>query len=217
MVLHFLEAYTDMSGYQLLFDSGKLKENIKIKPASKEFHIQGLLDKIESLWCFEAIKIASPNTAGQLFRCGEIRGCACQYPLLKALDLSTVVCPERSDLAWRVIARPIGLENTHFNIAALVLHDVVKIAKLALRDFLDVIKPMIDGNHDIYWLEEQRKTSDDPMLYMKAADWMAAHYLYDVYEGKRCVEEKFLDKLWRSVEIKSAPPRPYEIEIVHFH
>ncbi|KAI1694359.1 hypothetical protein DdX_20153 [Ditylenchus destructor] len=75
---------------------------------------------------------------------------------------------------------------------------------------------MIDGDHNNKWLNNQRKTSDNPMLYMNVADWMDPSHLYDAYEGKRCVEEQFLDKLWRSVEIESAPPRPYEIKIDQF-
>ncbi|KAI1711431.1 hypothetical protein Ddc_12942 [Ditylenchus destructor] len=175
MVLHFLEAYM---GSTRIFGYGAKKAVPKTPPASKESHIQILLDKMKSLWCAEAIKIAPPNTASQLYQCGK--------------------------------------KMTHFNIDALVLRDVVKIAKLALKDFLDVITPMIDGNHNNEWLEEQRKTSDNPMLYMKVADWMHPSHLYEAYEGKRCVEEKILDKIWRSVKIDSAPPRPYEIKIAHF-
>ncbi|KAI1691154.1 hypothetical protein DdX_22062 [Ditylenchus destructor] len=178
LVIHFMEAYSNTHSGELLRSAKKLEELIKTSPASKESHIQALLNGMKSLWCAEAIKIAPPKTAGQLYQCGE--------------------------------------KTTHFNIDALVLRDVVKIAKLALKDFLDVITPMIDGNHNSKWLEEQRKTSDNPMLYMKVADWMDPSHLFEAYEGKRCVEERILDKLWRSVEIESAPPRPYEIKIVHF-
>ncbi|KAI1692443.1 lecithin retinol acyltransferase domain-containing protein [Ditylenchus destructor] len=176
LVLHFLAPYMNMMGDQLL---QRALQGIKTQPVSKEPHIQSLLDKMEALWCAEAIKIAPPKTPVQLFQCGN--------------------------------------NGTHFNIAALVLRDIVKVAKLALKDFLDFIKPMIDGNHDNEWLNEQRKTSDNPMLYMKRAAWMGDDHLYDAFKAKRCVEEKFLDKLWRSAEIKDTPPRPYEIEIVHFH
>ncbi|KAI1690485.1 hypothetical protein DdX_22456 [Ditylenchus destructor] len=68
LVLHFLAPYMNMMGDQLL---QRALQGIKTQPVSKEPQIQSLLDKMEALWCAEAIKIASPKTPVQLFQCGN--------------------------------------------------------------------------------------------------------------------------------------------------